>query len=146
MCILYDNSTRCESVNDLRMELFPNKVQLMHNLPPTQSALMQHINRCLYQSSILLTSVLAVQATPSPDTFGWTKVDNKWEPLWITKPEAAKSCRQLMKCGCKAFPLCSKHCICRSTGPKCRPTALCHCKGNHALWLFISTMLVSAVV
>ena len=52
---MYDRNTLCESVDDLRMELFPRKVQLMEILPPTQAALITHLNRSVYQLGQHLT-------------------------------------------------------------------------------------------
>ena len=127
-CLMYDRNTSCEKVNDLRKDLFPRKVQMMQNLPPTQAALIQHTNRSIYQASIWSTSLLSIQNIPEPDNFGWTFCNNKWEPLWTTLPEAAKSCRQLIRCGCRASPLCSRRCKCQTTGLKC--TAVFQCQGN----------------
>ena len=127
-CVLYDRSTTCEEVNDLRKDLFPRKVQRMQHLPPTQAALLQHVNRSMFQSSIWLRSYETQQNVSCPEVFGWTKKDTKWEPQWTTLDEAATSCRQLIKCGCKSEPLCSKRCVCKSTGLRC--TALCRCLGN----------------
>ena len=33
-----------ESVNNLRMDLSPHKVQLMENIPPTQAAFLPHVH------------------------------------------------------------------------------------------------------
>lgn len=127
-CFLYDHSTLCVNVNQQRKELFPRKVQMMQNLPPTQAALIQHTNRSLYQASIWLMSLHTKQNVPSPAGFGWTLSENSWKPLWTTLPDATQDCMQLVKCGCKAMPLCSRRCTCRSTGLEC--TALCECRGN----------------
>ena len=127
-CVLYDRSTTCEEVNDLRKDLFPRKVQRMQHLPPTQAALLQHVNRSMFQSSIWLRSFETQQKVSCPEVFGWTKKDTNWEPKWTTLDEAATSCRQLIKCGCKSEPLCSKRCVCKSTVLRC--TALCRCLGN----------------
>ncbi len=130
VCNLYDNTTLFGSVNDLRKDLFPRKVHMMPNLPPTQAALIQHTNRSVYQASIWLMSLKTEMNVPSPDAFGWSKKGNTWEPLWTTLPDAAKFCRQLIKCSCKAEPLCSRRCTCKSTCLE--STALCECRGNCA--------------
>ena len=130
---MYDKSTAFESVNSLRKDLFPRKVQMMQYLPPTQAALIQHTNRSLYQASIWLKSLCYEEDNPNPDTFGWCKDDkNAWKPLWTTLPGAYQSCRQLVKCGCKAEPKCSRRCTCASTGLQC--TALCQCRGTCSRW------------
>ena len=127
-CILYDSTTSCESVNDLRKKPFPRKVTMMQNFPPSQAALIQHTNWSIYQATIWLMSLKSKQNVTSPDAFGWINDDNTWKPLWTTIPEAAKCCRQLIKCGRKAEPLCSRKCTCSSTGLGC--TALCECRGS----------------
>lgn len=127
ICKLYDRSSGSSSVNDLRRDLFPRKTPMMQNLPPTQAALIEHTNRSVYQASIWLQCLEAEQKLPSPVRFGWAKQNNQWQPVWTTQPEVSKTCRQLIKCGCKADPVCTRKCVCKSTGLKC--TALCYCRG-----------------
>ena len=100
-CVLYDNSTTCEEVNDLRKDLFPRKVQRMQCLPPTQAALLQHVNSSMLQSSIWLRSFETHQNVPCPEVFGWTKRVTKWKPQWTLLDEAATSCRQLINADAK---------------------------------------------
>ena len=68
-CAMYDSTTQHSKVNDLRQELFPNRVTLMERLPPTQNALLQHVNRCLYQASIwlLLAEMVLVGTSQTMD-------------------------------------------------------------------------------
>ncbi|KAG0710799.1 hypothetical protein GWK47_022057 [Chionoecetes opilio] len=127
-CAMYDSTTQHNKVNDLRQELFPNRVKLMERLPPTQNALLQHVNRCVYQASIWTESLKPVIAAPSPDGFGWSKSDTGWHPIWTTLPAAAVACRELIKCGCKAVPMCARNCKCENAGLAC--TALCQCRGD----------------
>ena len=42
-------------------------------------------------------------------------------------PAAAVGCRELIKCGCKAEPICAKKCRCKTAG--LTSTALCLCRG-----------------
>lgn len=93
-CIVYDNTTDQINVNDLKQQLFASgkHIKMMESLPPTKAALLQHVNRSLYQASIWLTSLQSVQQAPPPDNFGWTKQDGSWVPIWSLLPEAAKSC------------------------------------------------------
>ena len=93
-----------------------------------QEALLQHANRAMYQASSWTTSTQTMQTVPKPEGFGWRKTARSWEPLWTLRPEAAKACRELLKCGCKAQPLCTKKCRCYNAGLPC--TALCHCGGS----------------
>ena len=71
-CAMYDSTTQHShsKVNDLRQELFPTRVKVTERLPPTQNALLQHVNRCVYQASIWTESLKPVIAAPSLDGFG----------------------------------------------------------------------------
>lgn len=127
-CVLYDKATDLSKVNELRKYLFSHKCLSMKDIPPTQAALLQHSNRAVYQASIWSNSLQAIQAAPSPKEYGWVESDQTWTPLWTRLPEAAKVCRELLKCGCKAVPLCSRNCRCKNAGLPC--TALCKCSGE----------------
>ena len=93
-----------------------------------QAALLQHANRSIYQASIWTTSMKTKHNIPIPKGFGWSKSARSWEPLWTLLPEAAKACRELLKCGCKAQPLCTRKCRCQNAALSC--TALCKCGGK----------------
>ena len=56
------------------------------------------------------------------------KVKTPGYPVWTLLPEIAKASRDLLKCGCKAEPLCSRRCKCQGAGLPC--TALCQCGGK----------------
>lgn len=129
-CILYDHTTQLDRVNDLRQDLFAQgkHVKLMQNLPPTQAALFQHTLRSIYQAGVWMTGLQSMQNLPLPERFGWTKDNALWQPMWTVLPEAAKTCRELIRCGCKANPQCSRKCMCKTSNLKC--TYLCVCKGN----------------
>ena len=89
-------------------------------------ALLQHVRRSIYQAGIWTASDEHQQRAPSPDRFGWQKVDDCWVPIWLTIPEVSKSCRELFKCACKAK--CSR-CKCAKANLVC--TDLCKCKCNN---------------
>ena len=124
-CTMYDTTTSHVKVNDLRQEMFPTRLKIMEQLPPTQSAMLQHVNRCLYQASISRESLKPILAAPSPEGFGWTRADTGWHPTWTPLP-AAVGCKELITCGCKTAPTCSKKY--RNSGITC--TALCLCSGH----------------
>jgi len=48
---------------------------------------------------------------PSPEGWDWCEMDATWKPVWMTLPEAAKACLELLKCGCKQG--CTGRCKCR---------------------------------
>ena len=68
-------------------------------IPPTQAALTQHIKRASYQSNCWNMAMTMVLERPNPKDWGWWKDDTGWHPLWITFPEATKSCSELIRCG-----------------------------------------------
>ena len=126
-CILYDKSTEIEEVNALRMDLFPARSP--DHIPPTQAALLEHCKRVVYQASVWAKSLIDTQDLSLPEGYGWTMENSpSWIPVWSHLPEASKACRQLIKCGCKSTPLCSRKCKCKEAGLPC--TGLCHCKGK----------------
>ena len=107
--------------------VFPTRVKMMEKLPPTETALLQHANRCLYQASIWKNSLKPFIAAPNPEGFRWTREDTGWHPVWTTLPAAAVvGWKELIKCDCKAGPTCARKCRCKTAGLTC--TALCLCR------------------
>ena len=54
---------------------------------------------------------------PSPSHWGWWKDTTGWQPQWTTLPEASKSCRGLIRCGC--IKDCTTRCKCVKAALKC---------------------------
>ncbi len=50
--LLYDKTSICTDINDARKQLFTKKGRAMERLPPSHSALLQHILRAVYQGGI----------------------------------------------------------------------------------------------
>ncbi len=125
--LLYDRTSESGSVNETRKHLFAKGRQL-DNIPPTEAALREHVKRAAYQAGqVWGQSLIQMQELPSPEQYGWTKVDDKWCPFWTQLPEASKTCKELVKCGCKKS--CdSKRCKCTKADLPC--TELCFCKGS----------------
>jgi hypothetical protein len=67
----------------------PNEGKIMEKLPATETALLQHANRCIYQASIWRNSLKPMIAAPNPEGFGWAWEDTGWLPVWTTLPAAA---------------------------------------------------------
>lgn len=86
---------------------------------------MQHIRRSSYQSKVWAMALVPSPVIPSPINWGWIVSDGFYQPLWTTIPEAAKSCYELIHCGCKKS--CSNRCKCIKASLPC--TALCACDG-----------------
>ena len=93
-----------------------------------QAALLQHVRRAVYQASLWSCSATPLTDIPSPEEYGWRKDETGWTPHWSDLPEAAKACRELLRCCCKALPLCTKKCRCHEAGLGC--TTLCACEGD----------------
>ena len=124
--LMYDRTSDIMEVNEARKQLFAHKGRTLENIPPTQAALKQHIKRACYQANIWNQSLISEPELLNPSDWGWTKDTSGWQPLWTTLPEAAKSCQELIHCGCKK--LCTGHCKCKKAALKC--TALCWCSGD----------------
>ena len=125
--LLYDRTCTCSEVNLARKKLFAKKARSIEAIPPTQAALEQHVKRATYQGGYCWGQSLVPRCTlPSPCDWGWVDNDGQFDPLWTTLPEAAKSCYELISCGCKKG--CSGRCKCKKAALKC--TALCGCDGD----------------
>ena len=78
------------------------------------------------QAGFLASSLQSIHDLLRADGFGWSKVENTWQPVscvWKTLPEASKDCRMLLKCGWKSQHLCSRN-RCRKAGPPCTTLAI----------------------
>ena len=124
--LMYDRTSDIMEVNQARKHLFAHKCRALENIPPTQAALQQQIKRACYQANIWNQSLVLQSELLNPSNWGWTKDASGWQPLWTTLPEAAKSCHELIHCGCKKG--CTGHCKCRRAALKC--TAMCFCAGD----------------
>ena len=128
--------TRPTSLDNVCMSVLESHVVLMYDrasdettkarsidaIPPTRAALLQHARRATYQGGHVWG-----QDLPSPESWGWSKNPTRgWEPMWTLLPEAAVSCSELLRCGCKKG--CRGLCKCVKANLKC--TSLCHCCGN----------------
>ncbi len=126
---LYSKSSQIPSVNEARMYLFSQKNRQIENIPPTQSALLQHIKRAVYQAGYIWGQAHIWNPTiPSEKDWGWIQQDGQWKPFWTSLPEAGKACRELIKCGCRSDNPCRGNCKCRKANLKC--TTLCSCGGR----------------
>ena len=125
--VLYSKTCPLTSVNEAREELFCRNNRKMDMIPPTQDALLQHVQRAVYQAGIWTTSTQVQQVIPSPKDFAWSKdpLSQSWVPVWITIPEVSKACSELIKCSCKGE--CTA-CKCGKVNLVCSP--LCNCKCN----------------
>ena len=125
--LLYDRTNECNQLNEARKVLFAKGRQL-ERIPPTEAALVEHIKRAAYQGGHCWgQSLIPIQNLPSPADWGWIKdSDGQWMPYWTALPEAAKSCKELIKCGCRKA--CRPPCKCSKASLPC--TELCNCAGS----------------
>lgn len=126
--LLYDRTSSESTVNSARRHLFTTKARSIDAIPPTSAALLQHAKRATYQGGHVWGQAhIRAPDVPSPESWGWKKNTTRgWEPLWTLLPEAAVSCSELLRCGCKKG--CRGLCKCVKADLKC--TSLCHCTGN----------------
>ncbi len=125
--LLYDRTSNIVNIDEARRELFTKKGRAMDTLPPTKAALVQHIQRSVYQGGHCWGKMLQVRLDmPTPGNWGWVDPNN-WKPLWTTLPEASVSSRELLCCGCKKGCTAGR-CKCKKAALNC--TALCQCGGE----------------
>jgi hypothetical protein len=122
--LLYDRTSDKFQVNDARKQLFSQKGKALESIPPTRAALVEHTKRASYQAGHCWGQALLPQPQlPSPQDWGWTHTSDGWQPYWTSLPEVTKSCRELVRCGCKKG--CRGKCSCIKADLSC--TALCAC-------------------
>ncbi|KAJ8372700.1 hypothetical protein AAFF_G00277690 [Aldrovandia affinis] len=123
--MMYDRSSTAEGVDDARLDMFARKQRPYEAIPPTRSALKQHVKRAAYQAGCIWSqSTVRQPETQTPANWGWTKKGDLWQIVWTELPPIAESCQQLTKCGCKSE--CCSRCKCYCFGLTC--TALCSCR------------------
>ena len=70
------------------MNLFAHKGRSIESIPLTYDALMQHVNRVIYQAGFCWNlSLNKIQDLPSPSERGWMFEEDHWEPYWTELPE-----------------------------------------------------------
>ena len=99
--VLYDRTSDCTRVDRCREQLFAKGRQINH-IPPTKAALKEQIKRAVYQAGYFWVRTLVVHPQlPSPGECGWEKRPDDYNvPFWTSLPEAAKVCKELIKCDC----------------------------------------------
>ena len=132
--LLYDKTSMCTSINQLRKELF-TKGRSIEKIPPTSGALLQHDNRSLHQGGQIWGKCHVRELNLADPPPGWMKdQNNKYAPIWTLDGTASEACRQLVKCTCKSkdgMYSCKGRCSCKTIREPC--TELCECKGQ-CIW------------
>ena len=111
--VLYNKSSGCSRVNDVRRQLFPHGTRTLDHTPP-------HRKRCFNMQSELCTR----QQHQSGDKQGSnTKMSRMlqqdvntklWLPFWTVLDDASKACALLHHCGCRKA--CRGNCKCATAG------------------------------
>lgn len=100
--LMYDRSCSVSSVNEARLDLFARKQRPYDLIPPTQSALKEHVKRVAYQAGHIWGQCVVRQPEPEcPSRWGWAKENDIWKIVWTLLEPISKSCLELTKCGCK---------------------------------------------
>ena len=68
--LLYDRTSDLMGVNDARKWLFTERSRSLENIPPTQAALIQHIERANYQARSWSLAMIQIPELPSPADWG----------------------------------------------------------------------------
>ena len=113
-----------QNVNEAWKRLFAFGNRQLENIPPTSSALLQHVKRAVFQAGQAWGQYLVANAiVPSPSDWGWERIGEAWTAKWSTLAEASKSSRELEKCACKS--ICRGRCKYYKSNLPC--TQLCAC-------------------
>ena len=107
--LLYKRTSTLQNVNEARKRLFAFGNRQLENIPPINSALLQHVERAVFQAGYVWgQSLVANASVPTPS-------------------ESFKSCRELVKCACKN--ICRGRCKCYQSNLPC--IQLCACGGQY---------------
>ncbi len=121
--LMYEKTSDKDNIDEARKDSFTKKSRSLENIPPTKAALAQHILRAQIQTITWKNSCMKSPPAQDPAEFSWSRENGKWSPCWTKLPQAAKSCYELIKCGCTRG--CRGNCKCSKAHLKC--TALCTC-------------------
>jgi hypothetical protein len=122
--LMYDRTSDKTKVNDARKALFSKKGKSLDLIPPTLAALCEHAKRTALQAGHCWGQCLVVRPQlPNPEEWGWVMTCDGWQPFWTTLPDVTKSCRELVRCGCKKG--CQGRCSCFKVNLTC--SELCTC-------------------
>ena len=127
--IMYHKESTLLKVNEVRRDLFARKTSLWKIF---------HQHRMLFsntQGGLSIKVAFGIQVSIKSKMFlhvkagaSWTKNKNTWKPVWITIHEAARSCNELIRCGCRSKRGCSSHYICIKSGLACIDLCNCTCE------------------
>ena len=124
-CKGYGDLSEAPDIPALHWKLFRTKNLVGENLPPTRSALLQHILRVNYVCTRDKSYTLNLPALPDITENGWKIVSNKYIPIMTTELPAPKAVLELVKCGCNKGCT-SMQCSCKKNDLPCTPLCKCY--------------------
>ena len=125
---LYNASSGTKCINSLRLEMF-HKVNDPEKLPPTKDALVLHLKRSQYQTSVWHTATTAKPDLPPIEEHGWqVNPDKTVDPILMSKNSVPEVCTELLTCRCKTSKCTSGRCTCKKNELPC--SAACLCSGR----------------
>ena len=126
--IMYDRSSTTCKVDEACFDLFARKQRAYYAIPPTQTALKEHVKRAVFQAGhVWGQSTVTEQKLPSPTNWRWSLQANVWTPKWMALPAIAECCQEIQKCGCKKSN-CIGNCKCYRSGLSCKALCSCNCQ------------------
>ena len=116
--LLYDRTSTKVHVNDARKQLFSQKGRAFDAVPPAKESLEQ-TKRAAYQAGYCWGQMAApIPLLPSPSQWGWIQKEGRWQLFWTSLPEVIRSCRELLRCGCRKSS-CRRNCSCAKAVLEC---------------------------
>ena len=121
-----ENGRMCTNLDELRFIIASTTDAASANLPPTEDAFEQHVQRAMYQTAIWCHSHIPKPTLWSPIENGWIVRDGAIEAVLFKKPSAPKEVRDITHLYCKDGKCTeSGKCQCLSVGLPC--TEFCTC-------------------
>lgn len=126
VCRLYQPKSKINDVKSLRWEMFRKSQAEAEKLPPTQAVLEQAILRAHYQAMVWCHETEAKPVLPAPESYGWKKEGNMFEPIVTHLKPAPDAVIELISCACGAGKCKGTKCSCRKADMVC--TEMCACE------------------
>jgi hypothetical protein len=89
------------TISKTRWYLFLNKQAHGSSLPPTKSALLQHVQRANYQALVWKNATKPFSQISYPSKHGWELVNELFMPIMTKSSAASSAILELTKCGCR---------------------------------------------
>lgn len=124
-CLIYGQN-KCSDIDNCRYIYLRLGYKNDDMLPPNRDALMKHILRANYQTSVLRKSLLCEIKKPCPSAHGWKVFNNCLKIDWMSLKPVPDSILYQVHCKCKKTLCASALCSCNRLKIQC--TELCCCE------------------